>query len=98
MRLRTPSGRPASVRICASASIDSGVCFAGLTIIVHPAATAGPILRVPMAAGKFHGVMSRHGPTGCFMVSSRPAPLGSFDHRPEIRTASSENQRRNSAA
>ena len=42
-------------------SIDSGVCWAGLTTIVQPAAMAGPILRVPMARGKFHGVMSRHG-------------------------------------
>ena len=46
----------------ASASIDSGVCSAGLTTIVQPAATAGPILRVPIAIGKFHGVISRHGP------------------------------------
>ena len=76
MTLRTPPGRPTSSRICASASIDSGVCEAGLTTIVQPAATAGPILRVPMAAGKFHGVISRHGPTGCFIVSRRPAPLG----------------------
>jgi hypothetical protein len=28
-----------------------------LTIIVQPAATAGPILRVPMAMGKFQGVI-----------------------------------------
>ena len=44
---------------------------AGLTTIVQPAATAGPILRVPIAVGKFHGVMSRHGPTGCLIVSRR---------------------------
>ena len=53
----TPFGRPASSRICASASIDSGVCLAGLMIIGQPAAIAGPILRVPIAAGKFHGVI-----------------------------------------
>ena len=75
----TPSGRPASRRIWPSASIVSGVWLAGLTTMVQPAAIAGPILRVPMAAGKFHGVTSRHGPTGCFMVSSRPLPLGSFE-------------------
>ena len=40
--------------------------------MVQPAATAGPILRVPIAMGKFHGVMSRQGPTGCFMVITRP--------------------------
>ena len=72
----TPGGRPAFARISASASIDSGVCFAGLTTIVQPAATAGPILRVPIASGKFHGVIRRQGPTGCFIVSSRPWPFG----------------------
>ena len=71
----TPPGSPASSRISASASIDSGVCFAGFTTIVQPAAMAGPILRVPIAIGKFHGVIIRHGPTGCCMTSTRPAPL-----------------------
>ena len=96
--LRTPSGRPASTMICASASMLSGVSEAGLTTIVQPAAMAGPILRVPIASGKFQGVIIRQGPTGCFMVSSRVAPLGATDQRPEIRTDSSENQRKNSAA
>ena len=59
----------------ASASIDSGVSLAGLTTIVQPAATAGPILRVPIASGKFQGVIIRQGPTGCFIVSTRPAPF-----------------------
>ena len=76
IRLSTPFGRPASSRIFASISIDSGVCCAGLTTIVQPAAIAGPTLRVPIASGKFHGVISRHGPTGCFIVSSRPWPFG----------------------
>src|SRR5881392_1076709 len=62
--LNTPAGSPASVSRPARANIDSGVCCAGLRTIVQPAATAGPILRVPIARGKFHGVMSRHGPTG----------------------------------
>ncbi len=75
----TPGGSPASVRICASASIDSGVSAAGLTMIVQPAATAGPILRVPIAVGKFHGVMNRHGPTACFRMSNRPLPPGSTE-------------------
>jgi hypothetical protein len=77
--LSTPPGSPTSSRILASASIDSGVWLAGFTTMVQPAATAGPILRVPIAIGKFHGVISRHGPTGCFMVSSRPAPLGATE-------------------
>jgi hypothetical protein len=96
--LSTPGGSPASVRIEASASEDSGVSWAGLSTIVQPAAIAGPTLRVPMASGKFHGVISRQGPTGCFIVSNRPLPAGSAAYRPEIRTASSANQRKNSAA
>ena len=75
MTLTTPPGRPASSRIPASASIDSGVCLAGLTTHVQPAAIAGPILRVPIASGKFQGVMKMHGPTGCLIVSTRPTPV-----------------------
>ena len=56
--LSTPGGSPASSRIFASASIESGVCCAGLITIVQPAAIAGPILRVPIAIGKFHGVIA----------------------------------------
>ena len=73
--LSTPPGRPASSRICASASIDSGVCCAGLTTIVQPAAIAGAILRVPIAVGKFHGVTNTHGPTGWRIVRMRPLPV-----------------------
>jgi hypothetical protein len=72
----TPAGRPASSRISASLSIDRGVCLAGFITIVQPAATAGPILRVPIAIGKFHGVIMRHGPTGCFMVTILWLPSG----------------------
>ena len=35
---------------------------------------------------------------GCFIVNSRPEPAGLTDQRPSMRTASSENQRKNSAA
>ena len=76
IRFSTPPGSPASSRILASINIDSGVCCAGLTTIVHPAAIAGPIFLVPIARGKFQGVINRHGPTGCCIVSSRPWPLG----------------------
>ena len=92
--VRQPRTRPAPA---ASDSIVNGVCVAGLTTIVQPAAIAGPILRVPIASGKFHGVIISVGPTGCFIVISRVAPFGAVDHRPAIRTASSENQRKNSA-
>ena len=53
----TPGGRPHSSRIFARASIESGVFFAGFTTMVQPAATAGPIFLVPIAVGKFQGVM-----------------------------------------
>jgi len=95
--LSTPAGRPASSSVAASRSMVSGVDSAGLTTIVQPAAIAGPILRVPMASGKFQGVMNRHGPTGFFSVSSREPPAGFCIQRPWMRTASSENQRKNSA-
>ena len=65
---------------------------------MQPAATAGPILRVPIASGKFHGVIINVGPTGRFIVINRVAPSGEVDQRPAIRTASSLNQRKNSAA
>ena len=96
MTFSTPAGRPASSRIAPSMSIDSGVSLAGLTTIVQPAAIAGPILRVPIASGKFHGVMNTHGPTGCFIVSSRPlaGPASCVVKRPSMRTASSAYQRR----
>ena len=67
---------------------------------MQPAASAGPILRVAIAAGKFHGVTSTADPDGL------ARPPGSGWRRParcEIaalgtRTASSANQRKNSAA
>ena len=93
----TPLGSPASSISLASSSMVSGVSWAGLTIIVQPAASAGPILRVPMASGKFHGVMARHGPTGCLVTRIRPVPAGLGVNRPAIRTASSANHRKNSA-
>ena len=73
--LSTPSGSPASSRMRASASIESGVCCAGLTTIVQPAAIAGAILRVPIAVGKFQGVTNTHGPTGWCIVRIRPLPV-----------------------
>ena len=97
-RLSTPAGRPASSRTRASSSIERGVCSAGFTTIVQPAAIAGATLRVPIAMGKFQGVTSTHGPTGWCMTTRRPAPDGATVQLPSMRTASSENQRRKSAA
>ncbi len=96
--LTTPAGTPASARIAAIASAVSGVSLAGLRITVQPAASAGPILRVAIAAGKFHGVTSTQTPTGWRTTRIRLAPLGAVPTMPEPRTASSANQRKNSAA
>ena len=57
MTFSTPPGSPASSRIPATARALSGVRPAGFSTIVQPAATAGPILRVAIAAGKFQGVI-----------------------------------------
>ncbi len=69
--LNTPAGKPARCASSASASADSGVCSAGLTTTVHPAASAGATLRVIIAFGKFHGVIAAATPIGSFSTSSR---------------------------
>ena len=94
----TPSGTPALARMSATASADSGVSLAGLSTTVQPAASAGPILRVAIAAGKFHGVTRTATPTGWWVTRIRLAPDGAVVTMPSIRTASSANQRKNSAA
>ncbi len=62
--LTTPAGTPASSSAGISASIVSGVSDAGFKTTGQPAASAGPILRVAMAAGKFHGVTNTAMPAG----------------------------------
>ena len=94
----TPGGTPASARMSATASAVNGVSAAALSTTVQPAASAGPILRVAIAAGKFHGVTSRDTPTGWRVTRIQYAPLGARRYSPSMRTASSEYQRKNSAA
>jgi hypothetical protein len=77
--LTTPAGTPASTSTWVSSSEVSGVSSAGLSTTVHPAARAGAILRVAIASGKFHGVMSSEGPTGRMRTSSRLAPSGAVE-------------------
>src|SRR5215813_1171904 len=55
--LKTPLGTPARSASSANASAENGVCAAGFKTTVHPAAIAGPALRVIIARGKFHGVI-----------------------------------------
>ena len=50
----TPGGMPARCASSASAAAVKGVSPGDLATMVQPAARAGPILRVIMAAGKFH--------------------------------------------
>jgi len=56
--LSTPSGSPARRNSSTRKSVVSGVRSAGFSTTVHPAASAGPILRVAIASGKFHGVIA----------------------------------------
>src|SRR5699024_5954701 len=74
--LTTPAGIPARCRISTRAKVDRGACEAGLMTVVQPAARAGPTLRVPMAIGKFQGVMRIDGPTGCRATRNRESPAG----------------------
>ena len=60
----------------AISSAVSGVSSAGLSTTVQPAASAGPILRVAIAAGKFQGVISSETPIGAWPTSMRLAPAG----------------------
>src|SRR4029450_13171762 len=76
MTLITPAGTPASSMIGISASMVSGVSEAGLSTTGQPAASAGPILRVAMAAGKFHGVTSTATPAGVGWTAMRGRGAG----------------------
>ena len=49
--LSTPGGMPASSASSASRSAESGVCSAGLSTAVQPAASAGPSERAAMLSG-----------------------------------------------
>ena len=62
--LSTPGGRPASVRISASASVVNGVVSAGLATTVLPVSSAGPSLLESSVVGKFHGTIAPTTPSG----------------------------------
>ena len=96
--LTAPAGTPARSMRRPRAIAVSGVRLAGLRTTVHPAASAGAIFRVAMAAGKFQGVTIATTPMGRRVTSVRVPPAGEGPKPPSVRTASSENQRKNSAA
>src|SRR3546814_4815726 len=85
MTLTTPAGRPASSSNFTRYRVVSGVSAAGLITTVHPAASAGAILRVAMARGKFQGVMSSAGPSAWRETIMSPVPSG--DERSEEHTS-----------
>src|SRR5262249_35776468 len=63
-----------------------------------PAASGGPILRVAIGAGKFHGVTRTATPAGLWWTKMRAPDDGATEFWPTLRTASSAYQRKNSAA
>ena len=69
--LKIPAGTPARSASSASAKALNGVADAGFKIIGHPAASAGPALRVIIEFGKFQGVMAQQTPTGCLITTMR---------------------------
>src|SRR3546814_19261605 len=70
-RVRRPGGAPGGSASRPIAIADSGFCVAGLGTTAHPAASAGPILRVIIALGKYHGVIAATTPTGWRSTNSR---------------------------
>src|SRR5580658_4858633 len=72
----TPAGTPARSASSHRASAENGVAVAGLSTMVQPAASAGPHLRVIIAAGKFHGVIAAHTPIGSLSTTMRWPDLG----------------------
>eukprot|EP01022_Parablepharisma_sp_SALTPOND_P035027 TRINITY_DN93918_c0_g1_i1.p2 TRINITY_DN93918_c0_g1~~TRINITY_DN93918_c0_g1_i1.p2 ORF type:complete len:118 (-),score=17.86 TRINITY_DN93918_c0_g1_i1:39-392(-) len=70
MTENTPAGMPARSASSPNASAVIGVWLAGLTTMEQPAASAGPALRVIIAAGKFQGVIAAQTPIGCFSATT----------------------------
>src|SRR5437773_2362919 len=68
---KTPCGTPARSASSQRASAENGVALAGFSTIVQPAASAGPHLRVIIAAGKFHGVIAQQTPIGSLVTTMR---------------------------
>lgn len=64
----TFGGSPASMANFVKARHVNGVSLGGLMTTEQPAASAGAILRVIMAAGKFHGVIIPQTPMGSRIV------------------------------
>src|SRR6056300_743392 len=68
---KTPLGMPARSAKTPRTNADKGVSAAGRATNAHPAAKAGPALRVIIAFGKFQGVIEAATPMGCFITVMR---------------------------
>jgi len=64
----TPSGKPASIISSPNRMAESGVCSAGLSTMVHPAANAGANFHAAIIKGKFQGMIWPTTPTGSRIV------------------------------
>ena len=96
--LTTPAGMPARTESSAIAAAVKGVSPGDFATTVQPAARAGPIFRVIIAAGKFQGVMRPQTPTGSLMVKTLfPTTLAGIVS-PYARGASSLNHSKKFAA
>ena len=62
--LSTPAGNPTSRASSPRRSALSGVCSAGFSTVVQPAASAGAIFHAAIISGKFHGTIWPQTPTG----------------------------------
>src|SRR5699024_12861609 len=67
----TPLRNPACSAISTTLIAVKGVSREGFITTAQPAANAGPILLVNIAAGKFHGVMAATTPIGFFHNCNR---------------------------
>src|SRR3954469_19794334 len=76
--LRTPSGTPACLTICASKSAVTGDHSAGLCTTVQPAASAGAIFQVDSMNGVFQGVITPTGPIGTRVETFQCSSPGMF--------------------
>ena len=88
-----PSYPPYNIERTGENAYRITVAVAGFTTTAHPAAIAGAILRVAIASGKFHGVMSTERPTGARRTRMLAPPPGASRNPPAVRTASSAYQR-----
>lgn len=76
----------------------NGVSLGGLMTTEHPAANAGAIFLVIIAAGKFHGVIIPQTPTGSLNVKTVVFLYDEGMVSPYDRVASSANQATKEAA